>query len=564
MLQRLPSASFPLLAALLLAACSSRAARGDDASGLAPALASLSAEELMAHVRVLASDAFEGRAPGTAGERKTVEYLTRAFRDLGLEPGNPDGSYVQRVPLLGHTTTSSASFATPAGAIPLAPLEDYVATTRRERVSLADLPLVFVGYGTVAPEEGWDDYKGVDVRGKAIVMLVNDPPVPLADDPTRRDPGVFRGDAMTYYGRWTYKYEVAREKGAAAAILVHETGPAGYPWEVVSGSWGREGFDVAGAEVADRHVAVEAWIQRAIAERLFAACGLDFEAEKRAALGRDFRPVELRGARARFDCTAELRTIESQNVVAARRGVDPARRDEWIVFSAHWDHLGVDPVGEGDRIYNGALDNASGTAALLEIAQAFTRVAPDRSLLFLAVTGEEEGLLGSEHYAAHPLHPLEKTLANINMDGLNPYGRTRDVVSIGLGFSSLDAVLERAAAAQERRVVPDPEPEKGFYFRSDHFSFVRRGVPALYAESGIDYRGRPAGWGKARRDRYTAEDYHQPSDEVKDDWDLAGALEDVALYLRVAWALAQADVWPTWNEGSEFRAVRAAMLAGRN
>jgi Zn-dependent M28 family amino/carboxypeptidase len=525
-----------------------------------PALASLAADDLLGHMRVLSSDVFEGRGPGTKGDQLTVDYLVAQFKSLGLEPGNPDGTFVQRVPLMGFETSSRAVLATSRGTTELARLTDYVALAREQRVELDGLELVFVGYGTVAPEYGWDDFKDVDVKGKALVMLVNDPQVPSASDPTRLDDALFRGKAMTYYGRWTYKYEIAKQKGAAAAILVHETGPAGYPWEVVSGSWGREGFDLAGPGAADAHVPVEGWIQRAVAERLFAESGLDFEAAKAAALGRDFRPLVLPGARASFQCSAKTRRIESSNVVALRRGADPRRRDELIVLTAHWDHLGHDPSLANDGIYNGALDNASGTAALLELAQAFQLVDPARSILFLAVTAEEKGLLGSKYYAAHPLYPLARTLANVNMDGLNPFGRTLDVVNVGQGFSTLDELLAEEAARQGRRIEPDPESEKGFYFRSDHFSFVKQGVPALYAESGVDFRGRPAGWGKAQRERYTAEDYHKPSDEMRDDWDLSGALEDVALYLSIAWRISEGDTWPAWKPGSEFKSVREAML----
>ncbi len=549
-----------IVCACALGACASPAARTANAPDLAPALASLSADDLVRHMRVLASDEFEGRGPGTEGDRKTVEYLVGQFRALGLEPGNPDGSYVQRVPLMGFETSSQAAFETPAGRIELERLEDYVALSRLERAELDGLELVFVGYGAVAPEYDRDDFKDVDVRGKAIVMLVNDPPVPSASDPERLDEALFRGKAMTYYGRWTYKYEIAKARGAAAAILVHETGPAGYPWEVISGSWGREGFDLAGPGAAAAHVPVESWIQRDVAVRLCQASGLDFEALKKAALGRDFRPVVLPGARASFACSAKIRHIESSNVVALRRGSHAEKRDQLLVLTAHWDHLGRDPGRAGDQIFNGALDNASGTAALLELAQAFQGVEPDRSILFLAVTAEEKGLLGSKYYAANPLYPLARTLANINMDGLNPYGRTLDVVNIGQGFSTLDEVLACEAAAQGRRVEPDAESEKGFYFRSDHFSFIKQGVPALYAESGVDFRGRPEGWGRERRERYTAEDYHKPSDEMRADWDLSGALEDVALYFGVAWALSQTEAWPEWKPGSEFKAVRERML----
>jgi Zn-dependent M28 family amino/carboxypeptidase len=543
----------------VLAACGSTSTRPAPAQALAPALASLSSEDLLRHMRVLSSDEFEGRGPGTEGDRKTVAYLVEQFRALGLEPGNPDGSYVQKVPLMGFETSSTVAFTTPAGTRTLERLTDYVALTRQAQASLKDLEVVFVGYGTVAPEYGWDDYKDVDVRGKCVVMLVNDPQVPSASDPAQLDDALFRGKAMTYYGRWTYKYEIGLAKGAAAVILVHETGPAGYPWDVISGSWGREGFDLAGPG-APAHAPVEGWVQSDVARRLAGECHLDFEALKRSALARDFRPVVLPGVKASLDCAAKIRQIESSNVVALRRGSDPAKRDELVVLTAHWDHLGKDPSRTDDPIFNGALDNASGTAALLELAQASMLVHPDRSLLFLAVTAEEKGLLGSKHYAAHPLWPLAKTLANINMDGLNPYGRTLDVVSIGQGFSTLDGILAAEATTQGRRVEPDAEPEKGFYFRSDHFSFVKQGVPALYAESGVDFRGRPEGWGRAQRERYTAEDYHKPSDEMRDDWDLSGALEDVALYLRVAWDISQGERWPEWSAGSEFKAVREAML----
>ncbi|NOT29186.1 MAG: M28 family peptidase [Planctomycetes bacterium] len=555
---------FPILLGCALGACASSGTRRELRKDLAPALASLSADDLMAHVRVLASDEFEGRGPGTEGDEKTVEYLVSQFRSIGLEPGNPDGSFVQRVPLMGFETSSRVSFTTPSGTLELERLKDYVAISRLEHAELAGLELVFVGYGTVAPEYGWDDYKDVDVRGKAIVMLVNDPPVPDSRDPAQLDATMFRGKAMTYYGRWTYKYEIAKAKGAAAAILVHETGPAGYPWEVISGSWGREGFDIAGPSsrggAADAHVPVESWIQREVALKLCAESGLDFEQLRQQALARDFRPVAVTGARANFDCRAKIRNIESSNVVALRRGSHPDNKDELVVLTAHWDHLGKDPSREGDQIFNGALDNASGTSALLELAQASMLVDPARSILFLAVTAEEKGLLGSKYYAAHPLYPLARTVANINMDGLNPYGRTLDVVNIGQGFSTLDEIVARAAAAQGRRIEPDAEPEKGFYFRSDHFSFVKQGVPALYAESGVEYRGRPEGWGRAQRERYTAEDYHKPSDEIRAGWDLSGAMEDVALYLRVAWEVSEADAWPEWKPGSEFKSVREAML----
>jgi Zn-dependent M28 family amino/carboxypeptidase len=552
-----------LLPLFVLASCSSSGSGGGvEAVGLDAALASLSEADLMRHVKVLANDELEGRGPGTKGGELTVAYLIDEFEGRGLKPGNPDGTFVQRVPLMGYETTAAASFVTAKGPTELTPLEDFVAVTRLPMADMPNLEMVFCGYGTVAPEYDWNDFKDVDVRGKALVMLVNDPPITLPDDPSKLDESMFRGKAMTYYGRWTYKNEIAKEVGAAAVILVHETGPAGYPWEVVSGSWGREGFDIAGPLATAAHVPCEAWITRDVAAKLFEDCGLDFVQMKRAALSRDFSPVVLPGARANFDLSAKIREIESHNVVALVEGSHPKKKDELIVFTAHWDHLGLDPNREGDQIFNGALDNASGTAALIEMAEALMMLEPkpDRSVLFLAVTAEEKGLLGSKYYAANPLYPLAKTVANVNIDGLNPYGRTSDVVSIGYGFSTLDEVLATEAGVQSRTVKPDAEPEKGFYYRSDHFSFAKRGVPALYAKSGVDYVGRPSGWGQARRDEYTANDYHKPSDEIKEDWDMTGGLEDLELYLRIALHISQADEIPAWKPGIEFKAVREEML----
>ena len=548
----------------LVFACASGGEASKTSGGtLDAAIASITDDDLMKHIEVLASDEYEGRGPGTEGGRKTVDYLVEQFSSLGLAPGNPDGTYVQRVPLTGYTVTSSASFNTAGGVFELQFPNDYVATTKHTdpRIEIANSEIVFVGYGVVAPEYDWDDFKDVDVAGKTVVMLVNDPPIADPANPSRLDDSMFKGRAMTYYGRWTYKYEIAAEKGAAAVLVVHETGPAGYPYEVISGSWGRENFDIASDGASDR-AKVEGWIPANVAEELAASCGLNFAELKQAALSRGFRPVTLPGARANFHLDVATRTVESSNVVALLEGTDPAKRDELIVFTAHWDHLGRDPEREGDQIFNGALDNASGTAALIELAQALQLVEQplDRSFLFLAVTAEEKGLLGSKYYAQHPLYPLEKTLANINMDGINPYGRTSDVVSIGYGFTTLEDLLVEHAAAQGRTVVPDAEPEKGFYFRSDHFSFAKQGVPALYGESGVEYIGRAPGWGQARRDQYTANDYHKVSDEVKDDWDFSGGIEDVELYLRIGVSVSQDDEYPTWKPGTEFKAVREASL----
>ena len=530
-------------------------------SGLDAALASITANDLLAHIRVLASDRFEGRAPGTPGEDSTVNYLVAQFRRLGLQPGNPDGSYVQNVPLVGFTAKPTASFRAGGRTIALTFPDDYVAVSRRvqPQVHVENSDLVFVGYGVVAPEYGWDDYKGLDVRGKTIVMLINDPAVPDPANPAQLDSTLFRGKAMTYYGRWTYKYEIASEKGAAAAIIVHETEPASYPYEVVKGSWSRENIDIKPADGNLKRVPVESWITVDKARELFRAAGQDFEAMKRAAVRKDFRPVPLN---ATFSVRLQntLREIQSRNVVAKLPGA--ARPDEYVVYTAHWDHLGKDPNLPGDQIYNGAHDNASGTAALLEMAEAYTKLParPDRSILFLAVTAEEKGLLGAKYYANNPLYPLAKTVANINVDGLNQWGRTRDMVIVGWGNTTLDEVLATEAAKQGRIIKPDPTPERGGFYRSDHFEFAKQGVPALYAGAGDDYVGKPAGWGAQKDAEFTAQHYHKPSDEIMPDWDLSGAVEDVRLYFQVGHRISQTPQFPEWRPGTEFRAKREQML----
>jgi Zn-dependent M28 family amino/carboxypeptidase len=521
------------------------------------ALAAISADDLMRHTQRLASDAFEGRAPGTPGEDSTVAYLTSEFERLGLAPGNPDGTFIQNVDMVGFTASPTAAIAARGNAIALRFPDDYVAVSRHERphVDVANSDLVFVGYGVVAPEYGWDDYKDVDVRGKTIVMLINDPAVLSPNDSAQLDSTMFRGNAMTYYGRWTYKYEIASEKGAAAAIIVHETGPAGYPYEVVQGSWGRENIDVKRpAGVPYNRVQVEAWMTLDKTKEVLRAAGFDFDSLKRAALSRDFRPVAL-GARATFRIRNGVRPIRSRNVIAKLPGADSTRRDEYVVYTAHWDHLGRDTTREGDQIFNGALDNASGVAQMLEIADAFTKLAvpPQRSILFLAVTAEEKGLLGARYYAENPLYPLAKTLANINIDGVNQWGRTSDVTVIGLGNSTLDDVLRQAATAAQRTLSPDPEAEKGYFYRSDHFEFAKQGVPALYIDTGVEYIGKPPGYSQQKRDEYVNNDYHKPSDEVKPDWDLSGAVDDARLLVDVGYRVAQGSAWPEWKPGVEFR-----------
>jgi Zn-dependent M28 family amino/carboxypeptidase len=546
---------------ILLAACAG--GDGVDRADLEPALESITSDGMLASIRTLASDQFEGRAPGTPGEDSTVAYLTAQFKALGLAPGNPDGSYVQGVELIGYTGSSTAAVRAGGSPLVMRPNEDFVAVSRHDtsEVNVVNSEIVFVGYGVEAPEYGWDDYKGVDIRGKTVLIMVGDPPIRMASDSTQLDSTMFRGKAMTYYGRWTYKYEKLSEKGAAAAIIIHQTGPAGYPWEVVSGSWGQENLDIPGPDAASR-VSVEGWITEAKARELFLASGRDFDGVARHATTKAFTPIPLVGATASWRVKNTIRRIQSRNVIAKLEGSDPVLKDEYVVYSAHWDHFGKNSSLQGDQIMNGALDNASGVAQMLEIAKAFTKLStkPKRSVLFLAVTAEEAGLLGAKYYATHPLYPLERTLANINIDGANQWGRTSDVVVVGLGNSTLDEVLDSVVTASGRTIVADPESEKGFFYRSDHFEFAKEGVPALYADAGVNYVGKPAGWGLQKRAEYTANDYHKPTDEVKPDWDLSGAVEDGRMLLEVGYRVAQSSVWPKWKPGTEFKAKREAML----
>ena len=516
----------------------------------------LSGERLLAHTTMLASDSFLGRAPGTLGEERTVEYLEREFRAMGLQPGNTDGSYIQDVPLVGITADPGMTLTIrgAGAAMPLGYRTDFVAWTRHmvDQVDLANSELVFVGYGVQAPEFSWDDFKGADLRGKTLVVLINDPQLP--------DTTQFGGIAMTYYGRWTYKYEKAAALGAAGMLIVHETGPAGYPWAVVQGMGG-EKLDLVAEDRNLGRASVEGWIHLDVARRLFTAAGQDFDSLKARALTREFAPVPL-GLTASITIRNTMRTLDSRNVLAKVEGSDPVLREEYIVYTAHWDHFGVGIAVDGDSIYNGALDNATGTAGLLELARAFQALEekPKRSILFLAVTAEEQGLLGSEYYARHPVYPVAKTLANINLDGLNMDGRTLDIVAIGLGASELDDYLRTAAGEQGRTVKPDPESEKGYYYRSDHFNFAKVGVPAMYLDTGVEFEGQPADYGLRMREDYVANRYHKASDHVLDRWVADGAIQDLALYFTVGYRVAQAERFPEWAPANEFRAIREASL----
>src|SRR5262252_8411597 len=462
-------------------------------------LPNIDTDALLEHTRVLSSDAYEGRAPGTKGEGRTVAYLEEQFKKVGLKPGNTDGTYVQKVPLVGITPTPAPLVFTNHGKEQtLKWKDDVVAWTKHvaESARLDNSEVVFVGYGVVAPEFNWDDYKGVDVKGKTLLMLINDPAVPDPNKPEELDPKTFGGKAMTYYGRWTYKYEIAAQKGAAGALIIHETGPAGYPFDVVQQKV-TEQFDLVTPDKNMGRVAIEGWISTDQGRALLKMGGQDFDELKKQAATRDFKPVPL-GVQASMTIKNKLRSIESKNVLAKLEGRDPALKNEYVVYTAHWDHLGIGPAVNGDRIYNGAQDNAAGTAGLLEIAHAFTKLPtpPKRSILFLSVTAEEQGLLGSQYYAVTPIYPLTKTAANINMDGMNVMGRTKDITLVGYGASDLDDYTAAAAAEQGRVIRPDPEPEKGFYYRSDHFNFAKEGVPALDPDEGVEYVGKPPGFGE--------------------------------------------------------------------
>lgn len=524
------------------------------------ALEAIDQDGLLQHIKVLGSDEFEGRAPGSKGEEKSVEYITAQFKKLGLKPGNPNGTYTQEVPLAGILTRPTAQFTVGEKKIELQSPNDFVAFTSRltPEIKVEDSEMVFVGYGIVAPEYGWDDFKGVDVKGKTVVFLINDPPIPDPNDGSKLDQKMFKGKAMTYYGRWSYKYEIAAEKGAVAAVIVHETIPAAYPWAVVENSNSKENFVIDSPDKNVSTIGVRSWIQLETARKLFAAAGQNYDERKKAALSKDFKPVSL-GAKASFGLQNKISHFKSHNVVGKFEGSDPAKKDEYIIYSAHWDHLGRDPGLKGDQIYNGALDNASGIASILEIAQAFTKLPqpPPRSILFMATTAEESGLLGAKYYAENPLYPLDHTLADINIDGVNAWGKTRDIEDIAAGNSTLDDLLAQAAERAGRVAKPNSEPEKGTFFRADNFEFAKVGVPALYIGSKPkDYIGQPSDYGQKKSEDYTLHHYHQVSDEVNPAWDLSGAVEDVRLLFEVGYEVANGDQFPTWKAGSEFKAKR--------
>ena len=541
-----------LLALVVSQACAQQTA--------APArsLAAISEPGLIGHIKTLASDEFEGRAPGSLGETRTVAYIEQQFKRLGLRPGNPNGTYRQAVPMQGMKATPAFSYQIGSHKVELKPGDDYVAFSSgpQTSVSIRDSELVFVGYGVQAPEYGWDDFKGMDLKGKTLVMLINDPPVPDPKDPSKLDPAMFKGAAMTYYGRWTYKYEIAAKLGAAAAIIIHETKPAAYPWDVVRSGGVGEHFSLLRDGPDPDNPTVPGWIQLDQAKAMMSAAGLDFETLKKQALSKDFHPVSLKGT-ASFQVENVRRVVQSNNVVAMIEGSDPKLKNEVVVYRAHWDHLGIDdklPGSRSKQIYHGAQDNASGVAALLELAKAYKAapMAPKRSVLFVATTGEERGLLGAKYYASHPLYPLRSTIADINIDGINAWGKTAQIENVTSGHSTIDELLLKHAKEQGRGVDNDSRPELGSFYRADQLEFARAGVPVLYTKARSKYLNQPENYAHEVVDSYVAHDYHQTTDDVRNNWNFSGAVQDIQLLFQVGYDIAQGET-PTWKAGSEFK-----------
>lgn len=509
------------------------------------------------YLSVLASDSLQGRKPFTKGEELTVDYLKNEMQDMGIEPGNGD-SYYQKVPMVeitGHPA-EEMKISGQGAAIDLQLDKDFVATTQREeeKITLNGSELVFCGYGIVAPEYGKNDYAGMDMHGKTALVLVNDPGF-------RQDDSVyFKGNTMTYYGRWTYKYEEGARQGADAVIIIHETNMAGYPWFVVQSGWSGARLGLQSTNKNADKCAIESWITLDAAKRIMEAAGVDFAQLIQNARKPDFKPQSL-GMTVSTSLENTFKYDESRNVVGKITG--SSHPDEYILYSAHWDHFGIGKVVDGDSIYNGALDNGSGTAGLLAIAKAFTKLpkAPDRSVIFLFVTGEEQGLLGSQYYAEHPIYPIPRTIADINMDGLNPNGPMKDLTITGLGQSDMDDIAKEEAAKQGRYILGEQEPEKGYFYRSDHFNFAKVGVPALFAQGGYDHAEKGKEYAMEKQKDYTANRYHKPQDEYdKATWDLRGIQQDMQLFFNIGIRLADGQEMPQWKANSEFRAKREADL----
>jgi Zn-dependent M28 family amino/carboxypeptidase len=553
MTKRNPISWFMALPIIILISCNPTP---HDVDG---AIASLNTDELARDVKILSSDEYEGRFPASPGEEKTIAFLEEEFKKVGLEPGNGD-SYFQEVPLVEINAIPQTDLTITGGKIPLEFkfTDDFVGVTLRvqEKVSLQDSEMMFVGYGIVAPEYGWNDYEGIDVKGKTVVMLVNDPGY------ATEDPELFNGRAMTYYGRWTYKYEEAARQGAACAIIIHETAPAAYGWGVVQNGWTGPNFSLVTEDGNASRCAVESWITWEATQALFETAGQNIDELKKAAVKPGFKGIPL-GLKASLTMENRIRKAVSKNVIGLLPG--SARADEFIIYTAHWDHFGKNPNLEGDQIFNGALDNATGTAALIELAEAFQQLGspPGRSILFLAVTAEEQGLLGSDYYATNPIYPITKTAAVINMDALNIYGRMKDIRIVGYGQSELDDYVKAYAEEVGRIVLPNPTPERGSFFRSDHFPFAKQGVPALSAGSGVQHIEKGEEWGLEQIETYIREKYHKPSDEYDPAWDLSGAFEDMHMYFTIGYRLSMEETFPNWKEGSEFKLKRDTDMQNR-
>ncbi|MBS1511905.1 MAG: M28 family peptidase [Bacteroidetes bacterium] len=515
------------------------------------------ADSIRSRIKILASDEFQGRRPFTAGEKKTIPYLVQSFKEMGLEPGNGK-SYIQPVPMVAITPAAPPQLNITKGKekIALKNFDDYVVWTENgtPTTAIPATDIVFAGFGVTAPENNWDDYAGINVKGKMVLIMINDPGF------TTGDSTLFQGKRMTYYGRWTYKYEEAARHGAAGCIIIHNTDAASYPFQVVqnSNAGTRLYLDKRGSK--EYHCPLTGWVTADAAKKILSAAGLNADSLYIAANHRGFKSFTLpEKASAKFVSKAEYNV--SNNVVAKITGT--TYPDEYIVYTAHWDHFGVGkPDAKGDTIYNGALDNASGTAVLLELARAFKNspVKPKRTIIFLSVTGEEQGLLGSEYYTTHPIYPLYKTIANMNFDGINIFGRTKDAVVVGKGQSELEDYYEQFAAQQQRYVTAEPKPEAGSYYRSDHFNFAKVGVPALDAATGVDVVGKGREYGMQQRDNYNKYFYHTPSDEYSDSWNLDGALENIQIMYLLGTKLANERIYPQWKKTSEFKAIRERSL----
>ena len=524
------------------------------------AKAQITPGSLEAPIRYLADDLLEGRGPASRGDELARLYLANELRSLGYLPGAGDGKWEQPVDIVGTTAhlpaqwTFSGQGKNKAGDVALKLSDDYIAGSgvQTENAGFKNADLVFVGYGIEAPEYKWDDFKGVDVKGKVLVMLNNDPDW---------DDKLFAGKTRLYYGRWVYKYESAARHGAAGAIIIHTTPSAGYPWQVVQSSWGGEQFELP-AEGEPR-VQIKAWATEDAARKLLKAAGQDLDQLVKAARSRSFKPVPL-SLKSSIEFTNKVSRVKTGNVAGLLPGSDPKLKDEVVIYSAHHDHFGIgEPDKTGDKIYNGAEDNAAGCAQVMAIARAFAALPerPRRSVLMLFVAGEEQGLLGSKYYSLHPTFAPGKIAANINYDGGNFQGRTKDLTFVGFGKSSLDEIAKALVAKQGRVVVPDQFPDRGYFYRSDQFNFAKIGVPAMYYNAGTDFIGKPAGWGRNEKEQWEEHIYHQPSDEIDDTWVFDGMIEDATLGFFSGWLVAQADEMPKWNVGDEFEATRKKALA---